>query len=125
MDFEYTPEQIHLRKAVREFAEAEIAPHVMEWDEAQTFPREVIRKLHGVDSTHVESVPIKETFRGETVSDGVVEVFDLIGHPNSKRIYGWSHQTDKPEQPWRHVAVLHGDGITSPCWPLERQSYRS
>src|SRR3954471_2676314 len=45
MDFEYTPEQIQLRKAVREFAEAEIAPHVMEWDEAQTFPLDVIRKL--------------------------------------------------------------------------------
>ncbi len=45
MDFEYTPVQIQLRKAVREFAEGEIAPHVMEWDEAQTFPAEVIRKL--------------------------------------------------------------------------------
>jgi hypothetical protein len=45
MDFEYTPEQIALRKAVREFAECEIAPHVMEWDEAQTFPLEVVRKL--------------------------------------------------------------------------------
>ena len=45
MDFEYTQEQIQLRKAVREFAEAEIAPHVMEWDEAQTFPLDVIRKL--------------------------------------------------------------------------------
>ena len=45
MDFEYTPEQIHLRRSVREFAEGEIAPHVMEWDEAQTFPQEVIRKL--------------------------------------------------------------------------------
>ena len=45
MDFEYTPEQIHLRKSVREFAEAEIAPHVMEWDEQQTFPLEVIHKL--------------------------------------------------------------------------------
>ena len=45
MDFEYTPEQIALRKAVREFAEGEIAPHVMEWDEAQTFPLDVIRKL--------------------------------------------------------------------------------
>jgi alkylation response protein AidB-like acyl-CoA dehydrogenase len=45
MDFEYTPEQIALRKAVREFAEGEIAPHVMEWDEAQTFPLEVVRKL--------------------------------------------------------------------------------
>jgi alkylation response protein AidB-like acyl-CoA dehydrogenase len=45
VDFEYTPEQIQLRKSVREFAEAEIAPHVMEWDEAQTFPLEVVRKL--------------------------------------------------------------------------------
>ena len=45
MDFEYTPEQIQLRREVREFAAAEIAPHVMEWDEAQTFPLEVIRKL--------------------------------------------------------------------------------
>ena len=45
MDFEYTPEQIQLRKSVREFAEAEIAPHVMEWDEGQVFPTEVIHKL--------------------------------------------------------------------------------
>ena len=44
MEFEYTPEQVHLRKSVREFAEAEIAPHVMEWDEAQTFPLEVVKK---------------------------------------------------------------------------------
>jgi alkylation response protein AidB-like acyl-CoA dehydrogenase len=48
VDFEYTSEQIQLRKAVREFAEGEIAPHVMEWDEAQTFPLEVIRKLGGL-----------------------------------------------------------------------------
>ena len=45
MDFEFTSEQIQLRKAVREFAEAEIGPHVMEWDEAQTFPHDVVRKL--------------------------------------------------------------------------------
>ncbi|MBZ5723477.1 MAG: acyl-CoA dehydrogenase family protein [Acidobacteriia bacterium] len=45
MEFEYTPEQIHLRKSVREFAEAEIAPHVMEWDEGQIFPLDVVHKL--------------------------------------------------------------------------------
>jgi alkylation response protein AidB-like acyl-CoA dehydrogenase len=45
MDFEYTAEQIHLRRAVREFAHAEIAPHVLDWDENQTFPLEVIKKL--------------------------------------------------------------------------------
>jgi alkylation response protein AidB-like acyl-CoA dehydrogenase len=44
MEFDYTPEQIHLRKAVREFAEAEIAPHVLEWDEEQIFPLDAIKK---------------------------------------------------------------------------------
>jgi alkylation response protein AidB-like acyl-CoA dehydrogenase len=44
MDFEETAEQAHLRKAVREFAEAELAPHALEWDEGQIFPREAIRQ---------------------------------------------------------------------------------
>src|ERR1035438_4381887 len=44
MQFEFTPEQVQLRKTVREFAEAEIAPHVLEWDENQTFPLEAIKK---------------------------------------------------------------------------------
>lgn len=45
MDFDYTPEQLQLRRAVRDFAAAEIAPHVMEWDENQIFPLEVVKKL--------------------------------------------------------------------------------
>ena len=44
MEFSYTPEQIHLRESVREFAEAEIAPHVLEWDEEQIFPLAVIKQ---------------------------------------------------------------------------------
>ncbi|HSM79215.1 MAG TPA: acyl-CoA dehydrogenase family protein, partial [Bryobacteraceae bacterium] len=44
MEFEYTPEQIHLRKTVREFAEAEILPHVLQWDEEQIFPLDAIKK---------------------------------------------------------------------------------
>lgn len=44
MNFEFTAEQIELRKAVREWAEAEIAPHVLEWDEGQIFPLEVVKK---------------------------------------------------------------------------------
>ena len=45
MQFEFTPEQIQLRKTVREFAEAEIASHVLEWDEQQIFPLDVIKHL--------------------------------------------------------------------------------
>jgi alkylation response protein AidB-like acyl-CoA dehydrogenase len=44
MDFEFSDEQRQLRKQVREFAEAEIAPHVLEWDENQIFPLDVIKK---------------------------------------------------------------------------------
>jgi alkylation response protein AidB-like acyl-CoA dehydrogenase len=45
MDFRPTDEQEILRRTVREFAEAEIGPHVMEWDETQHFPMELLPKL--------------------------------------------------------------------------------
>jgi alkylation response protein AidB-like acyl-CoA dehydrogenase len=43
--FTLSDEQLAVKKMVREFAESEIAPHVMEWDEAQAFPRDAVRKL--------------------------------------------------------------------------------
>src|SRR3982751_584773 len=45
MDFRPSEEQRLLRQTVREFAEAEMRPHVMEWDEAQHFPMELLPKL--------------------------------------------------------------------------------
>ena len=45
MDFSLSDEQQQLRRTVREFAETEIAPHVMEWDEASLFPSELLPKL--------------------------------------------------------------------------------
>jgi hypothetical protein len=67
----------------------------------------VIRKLHGTESTHVETVPVVETFQEQTVWEGEVEVFDLHNHPTTDRIYAWSHDTDDPNNPRRHVTVLH------------------
>ena len=45
MEFSLTDEQQQLRRTTREFAEAEILPHVMEWDEVSHFPSEIIPKL--------------------------------------------------------------------------------
>jgi len=45
VDFSLTDEQQQLRRTVREFAESEIAPHVMEWDEVSQFPSEIMPKL--------------------------------------------------------------------------------
>jgi alkylation response protein AidB-like acyl-CoA dehydrogenase len=45
VDFRLTEEQLLLRRTVREFAEAEIGPHVRKWDEAQHFPVELVPRL--------------------------------------------------------------------------------
>jgi alkylation response protein AidB-like acyl-CoA dehydrogenase len=45
MDFELNEEQQQIKYSVREFAESEIRPHVMEWDESQHFPDELRPKL--------------------------------------------------------------------------------
>jgi hypothetical protein len=74
--------------------------------------QDVIRKLHGVESRHLESVSIKEEFQGKTVWEGVVEVFELIGHPKASRLYAWSHDANGAKK--RHVTVLHLAPIDSP-----------
>ena len=53
MEFELSEEQQQVKASVREFAEAEIAPHVMEWDESQHFPIELWPKLSELGLTGV------------------------------------------------------------------------
>jgi len=45
VDFNFTDEQEQLRRSVREFAEGEIRPHAMEWDEAGKFSPDLFPKL--------------------------------------------------------------------------------
>jgi len=75
--------------------------------------QDVIRQLHGVESTHIESVPVKEIFQGKTVWEGVVEVFQLHDHPNAPKVYAWAHDTDDPQRQRRHITVLHEGPVTS------------
>jgi len=76
--------------------------------------RDVIHKLHGVQATHRESVPVKETWKGRTIWDGVVEVFDLHGHPETDTVYAWMHDTGDPAKPLP-VTVLHIHPALSPA----------
>jgi alkylation response protein AidB-like acyl-CoA dehydrogenase len=45
MNFELSEEQLQIKHSIREFAESEIRPNVMEWDETQHFPEELRPKL--------------------------------------------------------------------------------
>jgi len=45
LDFQLNQEQQQIKKSVREFAEREIRPHVMVWDEAGEFPLAAVKEL--------------------------------------------------------------------------------
>jgi len=75
--------------------------------------QKAILNLHGCKATWVKSVPVKEVFEGETVWEGVVQVFNLINHPKAKRCYSWSHGLDDSKKR-RFFAVLHQKPVDSP-----------
>jgi alkylation response protein AidB-like acyl-CoA dehydrogenase len=57
MDVRLTHEQEMLRRSVREFAEAELRPHVIEWDEAQAFPPELLAKFAALGLMGIQFPP--------------------------------------------------------------------
>jgi hypothetical protein len=73
--------------------------------------RETFKKLHGCDAVHVQTVPVIERFQGQTVWEGDVEVFDLIGHPKAKRGYAWAYNKEKGSDT---IAVLELPPVISP-----------
>jgi alkylation response protein AidB-like acyl-CoA dehydrogenase len=65
MDFRLSDDQEILRRTVREFAEAEIRPHVMKWDETQHFPMDLLPKLAALGLTGIQ---ISEEYGGSGMS---------------------------------------------------------
>jgi hypothetical protein len=73
-----------------------------------------VNHLHGCDSKHIESVPVEEVYEGKTVWQGIVEVFEVRGHPKANKVYAWSHVHGKNDDDERFVAVLGLPPVTSP-----------
>jgi alkylation response protein AidB-like acyl-CoA dehydrogenase len=65
MDFRLTEDQNILRRTVREFAENEIGPHVMDWDEAQQFSMDLLPKLA---SLGLMGITVDERYGGSGMS---------------------------------------------------------
>lgn len=60
--------------------------------------KEAIETMHHCKASHVSSKPVIELFRGEVAWDGVVETFNLEGHPKAKRCYAWSFMENGERQ---------------------------
>jgi hypothetical protein len=76
--------------------------------------KEAIRKLHGVEAEYLETIPVTETFQGQTVWQGEVEVFEVRGHPQASRAYAWAHKSGANDRGKRYVAVLEIPPVDSP-----------
>src|SRR6202047_907694 len=72
-----------------------------------------IENMHGGSAKFPQSVPVRETFEGKPVWEGVVHVFDLGGHPTATRAYAWSSPIEGGTKR-RFFAVLHTERINSP-----------
>lgn len=72
---------------------------------------DAVQVMHRCTALHVASVPVREMFRDHVAWEGVVEVFDLTGHPCAKRCYAWSYQGEKGEQ---YTTVLQIPPVNSP-----------
>jgi alkylation response protein AidB-like acyl-CoA dehydrogenase len=73
IQFDLTDEQQQVQRMVRQFAETEIKPHVMEWDEAQHFPRELFAQMGELGLT---GVIFPETYGGAGM--GYIEYATII-----------------------------------------------
>jgi len=76
--------------------------------------KDTILRLRGCKADHIETVPVTETFRGEIVWQGDVEVFQIRGHLKAKRCYAWAHSAGKDDQGERYVTVLELPPVDSP-----------
>ena len=76
--------------------------------------QDAIKKTHGCESTHKESVSINEIFHGENIWQGAVEVFELQGHAEAEVCYAWGQHIEGQKEKSRYVAVLKIPPVDSP-----------
>jgi hypothetical protein len=74
--------------------------------------QKAVEEHAGCAATHRESAPVTEGYLDDQIAwEGVVEVFDLDGHPKAKRAYGWQFWEGKNAQ---YTVVLGIPPIDSP-----------
>ena len=74
--------------------------------------QEAVQRLHRCKAVHCETVFVHEIFQGQTLWAGDVEIFDIVGHPKSKRCFAWPQPAEGVG--FECVALLELWPVTSP-----------
>jgi len=72
--------------------------------------QEAILKTHGVQSSHIETAHVHETFESKTVWNGDVEVFS-VEHKQASKCYAWAYEEDGKTE---FIAVLGLPPVDTP-----------
>lgn len=129
MQFDLTEEQQQVKRMVRDFAEAEIKPHVMAWDETQHFPRELFARMGELGLT---GVIFPEEFGGAgmgyveyvTVIEEIARVCGSVGlslAAHNSLCTNHLYQYGTPEQKQKYVTPL-AKGEKLGAWALTEPS---
>jgi len=74
--------------------------------------QKVISHLHGCESTHISTTPIREFFQGKLIWDGEVETFAVKDHPVASMCYAWGFRDEDGKN--HYMAVLRISPVNSP-----------
>jgi hypothetical protein len=72
----------------------------------------IVEAHYGGTARFIQPVWVRTSLTDGTVWEGVVFIFDLIGHPEPERAYSWS--IPRPNGKPRYFAVLHQGPVDSP-----------
>ncbi len=128
MDFEYSEEQVMLRKTVRKFVDEEIMPHIKDWDTNGSFPQEIWQRLadlglmgvcipevYGGSGMDYNSLAIvcEELERGDTTFRTAVSVHTGL---NSLSLLQWGTEEQKQKflVPQAKGEKIGAFGLTEP-----------
>ena len=73
--------------------------------------RDAVEKMYHCKAQHVASNPVRESFQKKVAWEGVVETFDLNGHPKAKGCYAWSFRENGDP---KYTTVLEIPPVNSP-----------
>src|SRR5262245_8547131 len=75
---------------------------------------EAVERIYGCKARHLRSAEVCKMSAGQAIWEGIVEVFELIGHPEAKKCYAWNHWVDQEGEHNRVMTVLGIPPVDSP-----------
>jgi len=73
---------------------------------------EAIARMHDCSVSHSDTATVIEKVGDETAFNGQIEIFDIEGHPQANKAFGWAWEDSSGEV--QYIGILNVPPIDSP-----------